>query len=85
MMEEIVSIIEVEGEYSILTKFDSYFIAYSRLCKPEVIEGEFVVAGQSLGQVVKNRTEENYTLEIMLLKGEKQLCAEKWLNPIWLN
>ena len=77
----IFSIIEIEGEYSILTKFGSYFLAYSRLTKPSLKEGEFVKAGQSLGNLVKNWTEENYTLEIMLSKDDKQLSAEKWI--IW--
>ena len=75
----IVSVIEIEGEYSIITKFGSYFLAYSRLTKPDLKEGEFVTAGQQLGHVVKNWTEESYTLEIMFSKEDKQLNAEKWI------
>jgi len=71
-------IIEIKGEYTVLTNFGNYFIAYSRLTKPDLIQGEFIKVGQQLGQVIKNRTEENYTLEIMLTKGTKQLSASTW-------
>ena len=77
---KVIGIIEVEGEYSILTEFGNYFLAYSRLTKPDLKEGEFIKAGQSLGYVVKNWTEKDYTLEIMLSKGDKQLSAQKWIN-----
>ena len=76
---KIVAIYEIEGEYSVLTKFGEYFIAYSRLSKPGLKEGEFIEAGHPLGQIVKNWTEDNYTLEIMLSKGTKELSAKKWI------
>ncbi len=74
----VTAIIEVEGEYTVLTKFGNYFIAYSRLSKPNLIQGEFIQVGQPLGRIIKNRTEENYTLEIMLSIGTKQLSAATW-------
>ena len=76
----IVSVIEIEGEYSIVTKFGNYFLAYGRLTKPELREGEYLKAGQPLGHLAKNWTEENFTLEILLSKGDKQLSSEKWIN-----
>jgi murein DD-endopeptidase MepM/ murein hydrolase activator NlpD len=74
----IIAVIEVEGEYTVLTNFGNYFIAYRRLTKPNLINGKFIKAGQQLGQLVKDWTEDNYTLEIILSKGTKQLNAEKW-------
>lgn len=75
----VTAIIEVEGEYTVLTNFGKYFIAYSRLTKPNLIQGEFIKVGQQLGQVIKNWTEEKYTLEIILSKGTKHLSAATWI------
>lgn len=72
------AVIEIEGEYTVLTNFGNYFIAYSRLTKPNLIKGEFIKVGQQLGQLLKDWTEENYTLEILLAKGAKQLSAATW-------
>lgn len=74
----VTAIIEVEGEYTVLTKFGNCFIAYSRLSKPNLVQGEFIQVGQPLGRIIKNWTEENYTLEIMLSKGTKHLSAATW-------
>jgi hypothetical protein len=74
----VTAIIEVEGEYSVVTNFGNYLIAYSRLTKPNLIQGEFIKAGQQLGQLVKNWTEDNYTLEIILSKGTNQISAATW-------
>ena len=76
----VTAVIEVEGEYTVLTNFGNYFIAYSRLTKPNLVQGEFIKVGQQLGQIIKNWTEDNYTLEIALSKGTKQLSAEKWID-----
>ena len=73
------AVIEVEGEYTVITNFGNYFIAYSRLTKPNLIQGEFIKVGQQVGQLVKDWTEDNYTLEIMLSKGTKQLSAATWI------
>lgn len=77
---KIISIIVVEDEYSIVTKFGSYYLGYSRLTKPDLQEGEFIKAGQSLGYLVKCWTEENYTLEIMLSNDHKERSAQKWIK-----
>ena len=74
----VTAVIEVECEYTVLTNFGNYFIAYSRLTKPNLVQGEFIKAGQQLGKLIKNWTEENYTLEIILSKGTKQLSAVTW-------
>jgi hypothetical protein len=74
----VTAVIEVDGEYTVHTNFGNYFITYSRLTKPNLINGEFIKAGQQLGQLIKDWTEDNYTLEIMLSKGTKQLSTEKW-------
>ena len=74
----VTAVIEVEGEYMVLTNFGNYFIAYSNLTKPNLLQGEFIKAGQHLGQLVKNWTENNYILEIMLTKGTRQLSAVTW-------
>ena len=74
----VTAVIEVECEYTVLTNFGNYFIAYSRLTKPNLVQGEFIKAGQQLGQLIKNWTEENYTLEIILSKGTKQRSAVTW-------
>ena len=76
----IIAIIEVEHEYSIVTKFGDYFLAYSNLTKPNLKQGELVRTGQTLGRLVKHRAERTYTLEIILSKGEEQLSAEKWID-----
>jgi hypothetical protein len=74
----VTAIIEVGGEYTILTNFGDYFIAYSRLTKPNFRQGEFIKQGQQLGQIIKNWTEKNYMLEIMLSKGTKQISPVTW-------
>ena len=74
----VTAIIEVEEEYTILTQFGDYFISYSRLTKPNFREGELIKQGQQLGQVIKNWTEKNYMLEIMLSKGTKQISPVTW-------
>ena len=76
----VTEIIEVEGEYTVLTNFGNYYISYSRLTKPNLVKGEYIKAGQQLGQVIKDWTEENYTLEISLCKGTKQLSAKNWID-----
>jgi len=53
-----------------LTKFGNYFISYSRLKKPKIVKGVYLRAGQQLGQVIKDWTENSYTLEISLFKGK---------------
>lgn len=73
------AIIEVDGEYTVLSSFGKYFIAYRNLNKPDLEKGEFIKTGQPLGHLVKNWTEDNYTLEIILFKGDKQLSAERWI------
>jgi hypothetical protein len=76
----VIEIIEVESEYTVLTKFGNYFISYGRLKKPDIRKGAYIRAGQQLGELIKDCTEDNYTLEILLAKGEKQLSAEKWID-----
>ncbi len=63
-----------------LTNFGNYFISYGRLKKTNLVKGVYIRAGQQLGQVIKDWTEDNYTLEISLSKSEKQLSAEKWID-----
>lgn len=74
----VTAVIEIEGEYTVLTNFGDYFISYSRLSNPNLIRGEFIKVGQQLGQIIKHWTEETYTLEITLSKGTKELSAERW-------
>jgi len=76
----VTAIIEVEGEYTVLTNFGNYYISYSRLTKPNLVKGEYIKTGQQLGQVIKDWTEENYTLEISLSKGTEQLSAKNWID-----
>ena len=76
----VTAIIQLDGEYTVLTNFGNYFISYSRLTKPNLVKDEYIKAGQQLGQVMKDWTEDNYTLEIALSKGTKQLSAEKWID-----
>jgi murein DD-endopeptidase MepM/ murein hydrolase activator NlpD len=76
----VTSVIEVNGEYTVLTNFGNYFVSYGRLKKTNLVKGIYIRAGQQLGQVIKDWTEDNYTLEISLSKGEKQLSAEKWID-----
>jgi murein hydrolase activator len=76
----VTAIIEVDGEYTVLTNFGNYYISYSRLTRPNLVKGEYIKAGQQLGQVMKDWTENNYTLEIALSKGTKQLNAEDWID-----
>jgi len=76
----VTEVIKVGGEYTVLTKFGNYFISYSRLKKPKIVKGVYLRAGQQLGHVIKDWTENNYTLEISLSKGEKQLSAENWID-----
>lgn len=76
----VTSVLELEGEYTVLTKFGNYFIVYSRITRPNLIEGQFIKVGQQLGQLMKHWTEDNYTLEIVLSKGTKQLDARTWFK-----
>ena len=76
----VTAIFQVDGEYTVLTSFGNYFISYSRLTKPNLVKDEYIKAGQQLGQIMKDWTEDNYTLEIALSKGTKQLSAEKWID-----
>jgi murein hydrolase activator len=76
----VTAIIEVDGEYTVLTNFGNYYISYSRLTRPNLVKGEYIKAGQQLGQVMKDWTENNYTLEIALSTGTKQLNAEDWID-----
>jgi len=77
---KIVGIFEVDGDYTVMTKFGKYFISYNSLTKPNLKEGEFIKAGRVLGRVVKNWTEENYTLHLYLSNGTKQISAQKWID-----
>ena len=49
------------------------------MTKPDLKEGEFIKSGQPLGLLVKDFSEDNYTLEIILSKGTKQISAAKWI------
>jgi hypothetical protein len=76
----VIAIIEVESEYTVLAKFGNYFISYGRLKKPNLVKGAYIRAGQQLGELIKDCAGDNYTLEILLAKGEKQLNAQKWID-----
>ncbi len=76
----VIGIIEVENEYTIVTKFGDYFIVYGRLMKPDLQKGDFLVTGQSIGQLTKYSSDEHYTLEINLYKKEKELSPNKWIK-----
>jgi hypothetical protein len=49
------------------------------MTKPCLKEGAFLRSGQSLGPLVKDFSEDNYTVEIILSKGTKQISAAKWI------
>ena len=76
----VIALIETEGEYTVLTKFGNYFITYGRLTKVNLRRGEYLRSEQLIGQLVKNWTEHNFTLEITLYKGTQELDAKKWIK-----
>lgn len=76
----IVSIIEGEKYYIILTKYGDYFISYWGLSIPRFLKGDFITAGQILGELVKDEVEDNYMLKIELSKRSNELSAEKWIK-----
>jgi hypothetical protein len=79
---EVMGIIEVEGEYSVVSKYGDYFICYQRLSKPFFRKGAFLKEGQLIGSLV-NRKESHYSLELTLTKGSRELDVRTWFN--WQN
>jgi hypothetical protein len=76
---EVIAVFEVEGEYTVVSKYGHYFISYQRLSKPSITKGAFLKAGQLIGSLV-NRTESQYCLELTLAKESRELDARKWFN-----
>jgi hypothetical protein len=76
---KVVGVFEVNGEYTVVSKYGDYFISYQRLSKPSFSEGAILKAGQCIASLV-NRTESQYSLELTLTIESKELDAKTWFN-----
>jgi hypothetical protein len=65
----VVSILEQDSLYSLLTNTGDYYIYYCNLTKPYFNKGDKICAGQPIAFLSKDPSEEMYTLEVTLLKN----------------
>jgi hypothetical protein len=71
---------EVDGYYTIMTKFGDYFLIYSGLSKPNLKLGDTVLSGQILGQLRKDKDDLECALWFSVQKMEESLDTYKWLK-----
>lgn len=71
---------EIDGGYTIMTKFGDYFLIYSGLSKPNLKVGDTVMSGQTLGQLRQDKDDLEYALYFSVQKNDKCLDASKWLK-----
>ena len=67
--------------YFVITKFGDYFISYVFLNKPKCQVGNFIKKGEIIASLSKNENE-NYSLDLYISKGMKNLDCKEWLFPI---
>ena len=74
-------IFQIEGSYTLLTKFGDYFLVYSGLNKPALKVGDTVQGGQVIGNLYDYSDTPNCcSLQFSVQKLEKSLDACKWLT-----
>ncbi|NNV58030.1 M23 family metallopeptidase [Limnovirga soli] len=73
-------VFEINGNYTIMTKFGDYFLIYSGLSKPNRKVGETVLSGQILGKLRKEKDDLECALWFSVQKMDKCLDAYKWLK-----
>lgn len=74
-----VSIKEVDSAYLIITKFKDYYITYYGLTQPLINIGDFVSAGQQIGNLAKD-LDGAFSLDIYLNKKSDELDTHLWFK-----
>lgn len=75
----VIAVKEIEDMFVVMTKFGEYFITYSGLTKPNISEGDFVKAGQTISSIEKSYN--HYELTLYISNSHKNLKPSVWLVP----
>lgn len=80
---KIISVLDMDTYYAIMTKFGKYFIIYIGLEKPTLKKGDYIFQNQFLGMVCKNsfNDDNEYLLRIRILNDK----ADELDPAIWIK
>ncbi|MFN0083139.1 MAG: hypothetical protein ACKVOM_11540 [Ferruginibacter sp.] len=76
---KIVSIFKIDSSYCIMTKYGSFYIAYSGLNEPVFKKGDYIKKNQFLGSL-HDIGDDKYELELAILKGAKTYNPLIWIK-----
>jgi len=75
----IVAVFVVEQEYTLMTKYGDYFIAYSGIPKPSYKKGDYLQKGDCLGIITPEKGVD-FIVNLIIMKGARELDPMKWIK-----